>query len=400
MQQPLAINKRIESIDIIRGIAMVLMALDHVRDYFHISANINDPLNLATTTPILFFTRWVTHYCAPIFVFLSGTSIYLQSLRKTKNELSVFLIKRGCWLIVAEWAIISLGWTFNPFYNVLPFQVIWAIGISMVLLGLLTRLPFKVVLAIGGLIVLGHNLLDFPEAVPGFTPGFWWTVLHHGHFAAYEFAPGHFALIIYPFLPWTGLMLLGYCFGIFYSSSYSTRQRRQIITRLGIGLLVLFAVLRLINLYGDPHPWTVQSSWGYTFLSFIKVHKYPPSLLYICITIGPALLLLVFIERIKNTFTNSMLVFGRTAFFYYILHIYLVHLLGALLFFIKGEHTVTDAINSMRNLPFLFIIPGEGVGLGWVYLVWLLVIALLYPLCKWYDGYKSRHKEKWWLSYL
>ncbi|MEO7264352.1 MAG: heparan-alpha-glucosaminide N-acetyltransferase domain-containing protein, partial [Ferruginibacter sp.] len=219
MQQTLAVKgKRIESIDILRGIVMVIMALDHVRDYFHITANSDDPLNLATTSPALFFTRWVTHFCAPAFVFLSGTSIYLQSLRKTKAELSGFLIKRGLWLIFVEVAIISLAWTFNPLYEILALQVIWAIGISMFILGLIIRLPYKVILILGLIIVFGHNLLDIPESAPGFTPGFWWDLLHHGQFVRYNYAPGHDIIIAYPFLPWTGLMMLGYCGGVFFTS--------------------------------------------------------------------------------------------------------------------------------------------------------------------------------------
>ncbi len=400
MHQKLIATKRIESIDILRGIAMVIMALDHTRDYFHISANIDEPTNLASTTPVLFFTRWITHFCAPVFVFLSGTSIYLQSLRKTKNELSAFLIKRGLWLIVAEFVIIALAWTFNPFYNVIPFQVIWTIGISMVLLGFAVRLPFKLVLAIGLLIVFGHNLLDIPEATPGFKPGILWNMLHSGHFVAYEFAPKYYALIVYPFLPWTGLMLMGYCVGIFFSPTYSMEQRRTNLTRLGLLLILLFVTVRFINIYGDPVAWTVQKNGFYTLMSFLKVHKYPPSLMYMCVTIGPALLVLSFIEKIKNGFSNIMVVFGRTAFFYYILHIYLIHLLATILFFIQGKHTVQFAIDSMQTLPFLFIIPGEGIGVGLVYLLWIGIVVMLYPLCKWYDQYKTNHKEKWWLSYL
>lgn len=392
-------QKRIESIDILRGIAMVIMALDHVRDYFHITAFTDDPLNLATTTPFLYFTRWITHLCAPIFVFLSGTSIYLQSLRKTKKELSAFLIKRGLWLIFAEFIIIAFAWTFNPFYNFIPMQVIWAIGISMVILGLAIRLPFHFILVPGLVIVFGHNLLDIPESAPGFKAGFWWDLLHHGHFAAYPYMPGHFAVIVYPFVPWLGVMMLGYCTGIFFTPKFSVERRRKIISRLGMALILLFVIVRFVNIYGDPVAWTVQKNGLFTFLSFMKVNKYPPSLLYLCITIGPALVLLAFIEGIKNRFTNIMVVFGRTAFFYYIIHIYLIHLLGAIVFFAKG-HSMQDAINSMQNLPFMFLIPGEGYNLPVVYGIWAFVIILLYPLCKWYDKYKTSHKEKWWLSYL
>ncbi len=391
-------TKRIESIDILRGIAMVIMALDHVRDYVHLTANTDDPLNFATTTPFLYFTRWITHFCAPTFVFLSGTSIYLQSLRKTKKELSAFLITRGLWLIFVEIAIISLAWTFNPQYNFIPLQVIWAIGICMLILGLLIRLPFNLILVLGLIIVFGHNLLDIPESAPGFVAGFWWDLLHHGYFTPIEFAPTHNFIIVYPFLPWLGLMMLGYCTGIFFTAKYSEVQRRKIFIRIGISLIAIFVVLRFINIYGDPHPWTTQKDGLFSFLSFMNVHKYPPSLLFMCIIIGPGFLLLAFLEKIKNRFTNVMQIYGRVAFFYYILHLYLIHFIATIFFFARG-HSFSESGNN-GNLPFQFVMPGEGYGLGIVYLVWLIVILALYPVCNWYNNYKTNHKEKWWLSYL
>lgn len=401
MQAKLSQNSgRIESIDVLRGIVMVIMVLDHVRDYIHIDANIADPLNVATTTPVLYFTRWITHFCAPVFVFLSGVSIYLQSLRKTKKELSLFLLKRGAWLILVEFFIISLAWTFNPYYNIIPLQVIWAIGISMVILGLMIHLPFKIILVLGVLIVAGHNLLDIPEAAPGFKPGFWWDLLHSGRFTPYQFASQRYVLIVYPFLAWTGVMMLGYCTGKLFTPAYDAGQRKRILQYMGISLLAIFVVLRYFNLYGNPSGWVNQKNGVLSFLSFLNVHKYPPSLLYLCVTIGVALLVLPFLERIKNAFTRRIAVFGRTAFFYYIFHIYLVHAIAAIAFFMRGEHTVQEAILSMQNLPFLFVIPGEGYSLGVVYLVWIAVILVLYPLCKWYDRYKRNHKEKIWLSYL
>ncbi len=399
MQQTSTTKNRIESIDILRGIVMVLMALDHVRDYFHITANTDDPLNLATTTPLLYFTRWITHFCAPVFVFLSGTSIYLQSLRKTKNELSIFLVKRGLWLIFVEVIIISLAWTFLPTYNFIPFQVIWTIGISMVILGGVLQLPYKIILMMGLLIVFGHNLLDIPEAKPGFKAGFLWDLVHHGHFTMYPFAQNHFMVIVYPFLAWAGLMMLGYCTGVFFTSTYATEQRRKKLMRIGLGLIAFFIVVRLINMYGDPHPWSVQKNTLFTILSFLKIHKYPPSLLYLCITIGPALLLLPFLEKMNNRFTKRIIVFGRVPLFYYILHLYLIHFICAISFFARG-HSMQDAIGGLNNHPFMFLVPGEGFGLAIVYLIWIGVVVLLYPLCKWYDRYKTNHKEKWWLSYL
>lgn len=400
MTSPLT-KTRIESIDIVRGIAMVIMALDHVRDYFHIGANLDDPLNLATTTPLLFFTRWVTHFCAPAFIFLSGTSIYLQSLRKTKQELGVFLIKRGLWLILIEWTIVSFGWTFNIHYNIIPFQVIWAIGISMFVFGLLmlTNISYKLIFALGVIIVAGHNLLDFAEAAPGFQANFWWDLFHHGVFVPYQYAPNHVALLVYPFPAWLGLMMLGYCMGKVFTSEYNVEARKKILIRTGLGLIALFIIVRFTNVYGNPVEWSTQKNALYTFLSFINVTKYPPSLLFLCIMIGPALLLLAWMEGIKNKFTDSMVVFGRTAFFYYILHLYLIHVVAAICFFARG-HSWEDAANVGQQYPFMFVAPGEGYGLGIVYLVWILIVITLYPICKRYDRYKSAHPEKWWLSYL
>lgn len=393
--------KRIESIDVVRGIAMVIMALDHVRDYFHIGANLDDPLNLATTTPALYFTRWVTHFCAPVFVFLSGTSIYLQSLRKTKKELGVFLLKRGLWLIIAEWTIVAFAWTFNTNFNIIPFQVIWAIGISMFILGLLmlVNLSYKIILLLGIILVAGHNLLDIPESKPGFQASFIWDFLHHGVFTAYPITNNHVIMLVYPFVAWTGLMMLGYCAGVFFTSSYTTEQRKKMLSGTGLGLILFFVILRFSNVYGDPVDWSNQKNGLYTFFSFIKVNKYPPSLLYLAITIGPALILLALIEKIKNWCTDMMVVFGRTAFFYYILHLYLIHFIAALFFFARG-HSFAEAKNVGRQFPFMYVAPGEGYGLPVVYLVWIAVVLLLYPVCKRYDRYKTAHKEKWWLSYL
>lgn len=392
---------RVSSIDILRGIVMIIMALDHVRDYFHITANTDDPLNLATTTPALYFTRWITHFCAPVFVFLSGTSIYLQSLRKTKKELGIFLLKRGLWLIIAEWTIISFAWTFNTNFTFFPFQVIWAIGISMFILGLLllAKFSYKLILVTGILLVAGHNLLDIPEASPGFQPSFTWDLLHHGVFAVYPIGGNHFALLVYPFIAWTGVMMLGYCAGVFFTSSFTQQQRKKILLQTGGGLVLFFILLRFSNLYGDPVEWSTQKNLLYTFLSFMNVDKYPPSLLYCCATIGPALILLAFIEKTGNRFSRVMITYGRTAFFYYILHIYLIHLLAAVFFFARG-HTFAEAKYVGEQFPFMYVAPGEGYGLPVVYLVWIGVVAALYPLCKWYDGYKSRHKENKWLSYL
>ncbi|HET9055048.1 MAG TPA: heparan-alpha-glucosaminide N-acetyltransferase domain-containing protein, partial [Cyclobacteriaceae bacterium] len=355
-----------------------------------IGANVDDPLNLATTTPLLFFTRWITHFCAPVFIFLSGTSIYLQSQRKTKKELGVFLLKRGLWLVVLECCVVSLGWTFNLQYNIIPLQVIWAIGISMFLFGvlMLANIPYKVIFVLGIILVAGHNILDFPEATPGFQPNFWWDLFHHGVFVPYQYAPGHFALLVYPFPAWMGVMLLGYCTGKLFTVDYTTEQRKKILTRTGLGLLTLFIVVRLTNVYGDPVNWSAQPNGFYTVLSFINVTKYPPSLLFLCLMLGPALVLLAFIENLKNRLSETFAVFGRTALFYYILHIYVIHIAATICFFARG-HSFEDAVNVGEQFPFMFVAPGEGYGLEIVYLVWILVVMGLYPLCKVYDRYKT-----------
>jgi uncharacterized membrane protein len=394
-------NKRIESIDMLRGFVMMLMALDHVRDYFHIGANTGDPLDLQTTFPLLFFTRWITHFCAPVFIFLSGTSIFLQSQRKTPSELGSFVFKRGCWLILMEWTIVAFGWTFNPAFAAIPFQVIWAIGISMVILGLLLmiRIPYSVMLGIGIVIVFGHNVLDTFEKAPGFQANFWWDILHHARFTQYVITEGHSALLVYAFVPWTGLMMLGYCTGIFFTTAYSVEQRTKMLTRMGLGLLVFFIGLRYSNVYGDPVNWSVQKDNLFTFFSFVNVQKYPPSLLYTSLTISVALLLLVWFERINTAFSRIMTIFGRTAFFYYIVHIYLIHLLASIAFFARG-HSLDEGIQAGSHFPFLFITPGEGFNFAGVYIVWIIILVVLYPICKWYDAYKRNHRELWWLSYL
>lgn len=391
-------NQRITSIDVVRGIAMILMALDHVRDYFHVTAGTHDPLDLQTTTPALFLTRWITHFCAPVFVFLSGTSIYLQGLRKSPRDLGIFLIKRGAWLILAEWLIISLGWTFNPFYNLIPFQVIWAIGASMLITGLLIllRVPFTALLVLGAVLVAGHNLLDIPESAADFKPGFWWDLLHHGSFSAYEYLPDHYVILVYAFPVWLGVMLLGYAAGVLFTAQITPQQRQRKLLYLGGSLLLLFLVLRYFNVYGDPQPWSVQRSPLFTLLSFINTDKYPASLLYLCMTLGGAILLLAAVERWRF---RPAIVFGRTAFFYYILHLYLIHLLATILYFVRG-HGFSEVEQYAQQSPFLFLVPAEGFGLAGVYGVWLLVVVLLYPVCRNYDRYKTTHREKWWLRYL
>jgi uncharacterized membrane protein len=379
------------------------MALDHVRDFFHKTVVENSasvatgPTDLATTTSILFFTRWITHFCAPAFLFLAGASAYLMSLKKTKSELSGFLIKRGCWLVIVEMVIITFGWTFNPFFNIIILQVIWAIGVSMILLGLMIHLPFKVIFAIGFIIVFGHNLLDYPEVNKGLQGSDISNLLYFSKFSAISLGDNRIFLIVYAFLPWTGLMLLGYCFGKLFAPGVDSKRRRKILLLMGTGLILLFIILRLINGYGDPAKWSEQPRGSvFTFLSFININKYPPSLDFLCITIGVAMIALVLLEGIKNTVTDFFRVYGRVPMFYYILHFYLIHLLVVIVFFLQ-KYPTSQIVTP--NVPFYFRPPDFGFNLWGVYAVWLFVVLALYPLCKKYDRYKSTHRE-WWLSYL
>lgn len=393
---------RIESIDIVRGTIMIIMALDHVRDFFHKvvvdggASVATGPTDLATTTPVLFFTRWITHFCAPIFIFLAGTSAFLYGQKRSKKELSSFLIKRGCWLILVEIVIITLGWTFNPLFNVIILQVIWAIGVSMIILGIFVRLPFQAILIIGMIIVFGHNLLDYPSINGGLKSGLIADLLYFSQFDTYFLDSNHLVLIVYSFLPWTGVMLLGYCFGRYYQPQYQSKRNR-VFLQWGTGLIVLFLLLRFVNMYGDPVPWSVQPRGSvFTFLSFININKYPPSLAFLSITIGAGLIFLAMVGSAKSAFSRMLRTFGRVPMFYYILHFYVIHLLVVIVFFASGYST--DKIVTPRN-PFLFRPSDFGFPLWGVYVMWLIVVLLCYPLCRWYERYKSTHRH-WWLSYI
>ncbi|MBC8034583.1 MAG: DUF1624 domain-containing protein [Chitinophagaceae bacterium] len=385
---------RFQSIDTLRGFVMVLMALDHVRDYFHVDAFRFEPTDLSQTNPALFFTRWITHYCAPVFVLLAGTSAYLVGLKRGRKALSSFLLTRGLWLIVVEVVIVSFGWTFDPFFDAVVLQVIWAIGISMVVLSLLVHLPFTLILTLGCVIVLGHNLLDYPEAELKGNAGLWWDLLHHGQFTPYLIIPGHVLLVAYAFLPWTGIIILGYCMGKWFAPNTNAALRKKRLVTTGLLLIGLFILLRVINQYGDPLPWKPQGSAMFTLMSFLNISKYPPSLMYTCVTIGPALLVLAALQNTTSRVTSVLNIYGRVPFFYYLLHLYLIHVLCMIAFFVAG-YTAAD----IPSRPFFFRPNSFGYPLWAVYIVWLLAIALLYPVCRWYDRYKSSHR-KWWLSYV
>lgn len=394
---------RIQSIDIFRGLIMVIMALDHVRDFFHHFKTTSggdvalNPTNLATTTPALFFTRWITHLCAPNFVLLAGAAAYLMGLRRTRAELSVFLLKRGLWLIIVEIVVISLAWTFDPLYHLIILQVIFAIGAGMIILGLLVRLPMYCILLAGAVIVLGHNLFNYPSVTGVSAGGFVPDLFYFSGFHKEALGNNHFIMIVYSVLPWTGVMLLGYGFGKFFNDLTDMHKRKKALLLLGSGLVALFVVLRLINTYGDPLPWSPQPRGSvFTFLSFLNINKYPPSLEFLCITIGIGMILLAAVEGLTGRVANFFRTYGRVPFFYYVLHLYLIHLIGVVVFFVQG-YGVNQIVTP--NNPFLFKPPDFGFGLAGVYAIWLIVVLLLYPLCVRYDRYKSTHTY-WWLSYI
>ena len=387
-------KKRITSVDLLRGAVMIIMALDHTRDFFHYDAQVNNPVNLNTTTAALFFTRWITHFCAPVFVFLSGTSAYLQSACKSKKELSLFLITRGLWLIFAEITIVNFIFSFDISFSVIALEVIWAIGISMVILGIVIWLPFEIILIIGLLIVLGHNTLDFYERGQTAPLSAGYNLVHRVGF--HPLWGKHSLFIFYPFLPWTGLMMLGYCLGKVLRNN-DAAYRKKILVITGLSTIALFMILRFINIYGDPFPWTKQPGGFRSFLSFINTNKYPPSLFFMSMTIGPALLLLAWWDNIQNGFTKIVSVYGRVPLFYFVVHFFILHLFTTIIYFIRG-HSYAEGIADQVFTK--FVKPGEGFSLTIVYMIWLAVVIGLYPICKWYDKYKTNHKEKKWLSYL
>ena len=390
------LKNRITSIDFLRGTVMIIMALDHVRDYLYSGSFYFDPLDLDKTTGVLFFTRWITHFCAPIFMLLAGTSASLIGQKKTKKELSVFLIKRGLWLIFLEIIVVNFGWNFNVTFPMFFFITIWALGLSMTILAAFIHLDKKLILGICLLIVAGHNLLDNTHFDGNTLTGFGWSLLHDQRFFM---AGKEMFLVGYPIVPLMAIMPLGYCLGSWFTAGYDSQKRQKNLLILGSVCIVLFVVLRYTNLYGDPVKWTVQKDAFFTFLSFIKVNKYPPSLLYLLVTLGAAFLFLSFTEKMKNGFVNVVSVYGRVPMFYYLIHIYIIHLIALIAsVFTTGQNWHLWILT--KPIWFTTDLKGYGFSLPVAFLVWIAIVVGLYPLCKRYDAYKQANKQKWWLSYL
>jgi uncharacterized membrane protein len=391
-------SRRIQSLDILRGLVMVVMAIDHIRDFFHYGAMHFAPEDLSMTTVPIFFTRWITHFCAPVFVFFAGTSAYLSGRRRQDAAaLSRFLLTRGLWLVLIELTLINFGEQGNVRYTFVILQVMWALGWSMVALSVLIHVPWRPLLVISLAVIAGHNLLDGVQPQQWGSAGWLWQVLHVGP-APIPVTDRHTLVLIYPLIPWIFVMSAGYVFGRVFD--LEADRRRTFMVRLGLALTLFFVVLRFSNVYGDPGPWSAQPRVALTLLSFLNANKYPPSLLYLLMTLGPAIVLLGLIDGVTVKPSNPFLVFGKVPFFYYLLHWYVLHTLAIVFAWFRFGHAEFLFHLPPSTLPIPSDYPPDyGYGLGVVYLVWILVIAITYPCCRWFVGVKSRHRSAI-LSYL
>jgi uncharacterized membrane protein len=380
---------RVESVDVVRGVIMVLMALDHTRDFFgQTSFSPTDPTQ--TTIP-LFFTRWVTHFCAPVFFLLTGTGAYLSLRKKTKAELSKFLFSRGLWLIFLEITLFRcLGLQFNFDYHLTLLDVLWALGWAMIVLSALVHLPASVVTAFGVVMIAGHNLLD---PIRSSNPV--WSILHSLNFIVAN--PQHSVFVAYVLIPWVGVTAVGYGLGQIYT--WASDRRRTFLLRSGLGVTAAFVILRGINIYGDPLRCTTQKSAAFTALSFLNTSKYPPSLLFLLMTLGPALIFLWAVDGGTPQWLRPALVLGKVPMFYYLLHFPLIHLLAVGVCYARyGQAHWMFESPTIAQFP-VTTPPGWGYPLPVVYLIWFCVVLALYPLCRWFAGLKQRRNDAW-LSYL
>ena len=425
------LKRRIYSIDLLRGIVMMIMLLDHTRDFVHTAALTSDPTDPATTTVPIFFTRWITHFCAPAFVFLSGVSIYLQKqYGKTNSELTRFLFTRGVWLIVLEFTVIRFLIFFNLDYASAfgMAQVIWAIGVSMVVMAALIHLPIKIVGILGLVMIVFHNLLDAYQLSPsiafGGSPDLFqalWLIFHQQ--GVIPAGGTSTVFIAYPLIPWIGVMAVGYAVGSVYS--WDAERRRKWLLAIGIAATLLFVGLRLVNLYGDPNTWQNQAEFiegvkarvdagelgpdakvptpvlsepAFTIVSFFNTAKYPPSLIFLLMTLGPAVLILGLTDKISggSIWQKITIVFGRVPLFFYILQWISAHFFGIGFSLIAGKE-----IGHFFGAPGpgLQIPPDAGFSLPLVYVAWIAGLVIIYPLCLWYGNLKQRNKH-WALSYL
>jgi uncharacterized membrane protein len=384
----------VASIDLLRGSIMILMALDHARDYFGtLGINPTDP---ATTTIPLFFTRWITHFCAPGFFLLTGIGAQLALARRSTSDLSGFLLTRGLWLIFLELVVVRcFGWQFNFDYRLTLLAVLWALGWSMIVLGALVHLPTWVPAAFGIALIAGHNLLDSVGSSTFGSLAPLWSILHAPNVVLND--SRHLVFAAYPLIPWIGVTAAGYGLGQVFR--WDGDRRRRFLLWAGTGLIIAFVVLRALNGYGDPRPWTTQKSPGFTVLSFLNTTKYPPSLVYLLMTLGPVLLFLRAVDGARLPFLRPVLVVGKVPLFYYVLHVPLLHALAVAMCYLRyGEVHWMFESPTIDRFP-ITQPPGWPLGLPGVYLIWAAVVVMLYPLCRWFAAVKQRRGDAW-LSYL
>jgi uncharacterized membrane protein len=393
-------ESRLTAIDALRGAVMVLMALDHTRDFVHAGAMAFSPEDLARTTPILFLTRWITHVCAPVFLFTAGVGVYLrlQQPGSTRGQLSRFLLTRGLWLVVVELTVmrVALNFSLDARYPVL-LLVLWALGVSMIALAALIHLPHRVLAVLSLAVIAVHNGFDGVQASQFGALAGLWNVLHQpGVF----FVAGVPVVAGYPVVPWVAVMAAGFSAGPLFL--LEPQVRRRVLLRLGTALIVGFVLLRAVNVYGDPQPWSVQPSSVFTVMSFLRATKYPPSLAFLLMTLGPALLFLASLDRRGLHASHPLVVLGRVPFFYYVLHFFSLHVVASVLAWLRYGRAsfafLFDPLPSMGGPATLFP-EGFGYPLWVTYAVWIAIVVLLYPLCRWFAGFKARRRD-WWLSYV
>jgi len=390
---------RLQSVDALRGAIMMLMAIDHIRDYVARSAMQFLPTDLTRTTAAIFFTRWITHFCAPVFMLTAGLGAFFWMNRghRSKSELSRFLITRGAWLILIEITVMRTIMFFQFSYQrKLVFLIIlWAIGLSMIALAALIHLPLRVLAGVSMAIIALHNLLD-PISPQRFGRLAWlWDILHQRSVLSFM---GVSFVTAYPVLPWIGVMSLGYCLGPIFL--WDAARRRRFLVRAGFGFTVAFIVLRAINIYGDPVRWSHQPTALFTLLSFLNTTKYPPSLDFLLMTLGPAMIAMARLDWVQFSFSNPLIVFGRVPFFYYVAHMLVAHLIAVTLNFARyGRTSFLFLAPPSMGSPATLFPPDYGFPLWTVYAVWIAVLLLLYPACLWFARLKQRRHD-WWLSYL
>lgn len=379
---------RLRSLDAVRGAVMIVMALDHVRDFFHIGAMSFNPTDLTRTTTLLFFTRWITHFCAPVFAFAAGAGAYLwwQRAGRTRGDLARFLLTRGLWLILLELTVMRFGYQ-GPAGREQPvfLLVLWSLGWSMVALAALAWIPIRALAVISVAVIALHNLTD------GVAAGAFWNILHRP--AAIPVG-GWIFISGYPLIPWIAVMSAGFCFGSVLSMGEAPRRRTMV--TIGLTLTAAFVILRAINVYGDPAPWTSG------VLSFLNTTKYPPSLDFLLMTLGPALVALAWLDRFTFSDRNPLIVFGRVPLFYFVLHFYAAHLLAVACAFVRyGSAASRFALYPVPSMggPRELFPPDFGYSLGATYLAWLAIVIAMYPLCRWFAAVKARRRD-WWLGYL